>query len=503
MIKTPNIDALAYTGLILNNYYVTPICTPSRSALMTGKHPIHTGMQQGVLKGAERRGLPLSEKLLPEYLRELGYVNYIVGKWHLGFYKKEYTPTYRGFKKHVGFWTGHQDYSDHTAVENHFWGLDMRRDLEPAWDLHGRYSTDVFTGEAIKIINNHNTSDPLFLYLAHTAVHSGNPYNPLPAPDDVVEKFDWIPDYKRRRFAAMLHKLDRSVGDVIEALKKRDMLADSLIVFSTDNGGPAAGFNLNAASNWPLRGVKNTLWEGGVRGVGVVWSPKIGQPGRVSNQLFHITDWLPTLLSAAEEPEETISSTISSMNLDGMNLWKALKDDATSPRQSVLHNIDDAFHNAAITKNGWKLLRGITYSGAWDRWYESSEANYTYVEVDVIESTAGRSLTSAGSILTPEIIRKLRFDATLNCEAPKIRNVCRPTEEDCLFNVSLDPCEFNNVAKENPEMVRLLGEELKKWNATAIKPSNKPLDPKGNPKLWNYTWTNFGDYEKLSNERTN
>lgn len=81
------------------------------------------------------------------------------------------------------------------------WGLDMRRDLEPAWDLHGRYSTDVFTEEAVKIIKNHNTSDPLFLYLAHTAVHSGNPYNPLPAPDDIVEKFDWIPDYKRRRFA--------------------------------------------------------------------------------------------------------------------------------------------------------------------------------------------------------------------------------------------------------------------------------------------------------------
>ncbi|OXU27087.1 hypothetical protein TSAR_008392 [Trichomalopsis sarcophagae] len=266
-IPTPNIDALAYSGLILNRYYVSPICTPSRSALMTGKYPIHTGMQRGVLKGAEPRGLPLKEKLLPEYLRELGYRTHIVGKWHLGFYTKEYTPTYRGFESHLGYWTGHQDYYDHTAVEEPYWGMDMRRNMEPAWDLHGQYSTDVFTKEAVKLIKSHNASQPMFLYLAHAAVHSANPYNPLPVSDEIVDKIK-IPEYKRRRFAGragMTSAMDASVGSVIEALDKRNMLRDCLIVFSTDNGGPAEGFNLNAASNWPLRGVKDTLFEGKYR----------------------------------------------------------------------------------------------------------------------------------------------------------------------------------------------------------------------------------------------
>ncbi|ENN71901.1 hypothetical protein YQE_11438, partial [Dendroctonus ponderosae] len=298
-IPTPNIDALAYSGLILDNYYVTPICTPSRSALMTGKYPIHTGMQHAVLYGAEPRGLPLTEKILPQYLEELGYVNHIVGKWHLGSWKKEYTPLYRGFISHLGYWTGHQDYFDHTAVENPGWGLDMRRNMSIAYDLHGQYSTDLFTEESVRLINEHNTEKPLFLYLAHAAVHSGNPYEPLRAPDDEVDKFEYIQESQRQKFAAMLSKLDQSVGAVVKALKNRNMLENSIVIFTSDNGGPAAGFNLNAASNYPLKGVKNTLWEGGIKGAGLVWSPLIKKPARVATQLMQIADWLPTLLEAA------------------------------------------------------------------------------------------------------------------------------------------------------------------------------------------------------------
>lgn len=97
---------------------------------------------------------------------------------------------------------------------------------------------------------------------------------------------------------AMVTKLDESVGLIVKELQKRKMLNNSIIVFSTDNGGPAEGFNLNHASNWPLRGVKNTLWEGGIRGAGVLWSPRLKKPKRVAEQTIHIADWIPTFLTA-------------------------------------------------------------------------------------------------------------------------------------------------------------------------------------------------------------
>ena len=108
---------------------------------------------------------------------------------------------HRGFESHVGYWTGHHDYYDHTAVENPSWGLDMRRGMDVAYDLHGQYTTDVIARESVRVISQHNASQPLFLYIAHAAVHSGNPYNPLPAPDATVSKFTKIPNFNRRKFA--------------------------------------------------------------------------------------------------------------------------------------------------------------------------------------------------------------------------------------------------------------------------------------------------------------
>uniref|UniRef100_A0A336MIA9 CSON000254 protein n=1 Tax=Culicoides sonorensis TaxID=179676 RepID=A0A336MIA9_CULSO len=496
-IPTPNIDALAYSGIILNRYYVTPLCTPSRAALMTGKYAIRTGMQHTVIYGMEPRGLPLNETILPQYLNQLGYQSHILGKWHLGHFKRVYTPLYRGFDSHVGYWTGHQDYYDHTAEESGVWGLDMRRGLDVARDLHGKYTTDIVTEEAVHLIKNHNETKPLFLYLAHVAVHSGNPYNPLPAPDEVVAEMSHIEDYKRRRFAAVLTKLDRSVGEVVKALHDTNMLKNSIIIFSTDNGGPAAGFNINAASNWPLRGVKNTLWEGGVRGAGLIWSPLLEQRERVSNQLMHITDWLPTLYSAAGGDVSTLK------DLDGLDLWPALSKNQNSPRNEALINIDDIWDSHGMVVGDYKVVKGTNYHGAWDNWYgpAGNRDPKSYNVENVHKSHAGSALHSLGLLPDDNKIRELRLNADINCSNITSTSHCNPLEAPCLFNVVSDPCERHNLAKLYPTILNAILDRLKYHNSTALPPNNVPTDPRGDPRLWDYTWTNFDDYHLIEMEK--
>lgn len=316
------------------------------------------------------------------------YSNHIVGKWHLGSYKRVYTPLMRGFDSHIGPWTGHHDYFDHTAEEKGMCGLDMRRNFDVAYDLHGKYTTDVITSEAVKIIQNRNASQPLFLYVAHTAVHSSNSYSPLPAPDETVAKIVNIEDYNRRKFAAMMHHLDQSVGSIVEALAQARILSNSIIIFSTDNGGPAAGFNLNAASNFPLRGVKNTLWEGGVRGAAFIWSPLLKMSQIVSDQMIQISDWLPTLLYAAGGDLSVLE------NIDGINQWDALNANIPSNRNEILHNIDNIWGSSSILVDKWKLVAGTNYNGQWDSWYgPEGDRNVSSYPVDsLMISKAGKAL---------------------------------------------------------------------------------------------------------------
>lgn len=151
----------------------------------------------------------------------------------------------------------------------------------------------------------------------------------------------------------MASKMDQSVGKVVEALRVANMLNNSIIVFTTDNGGAAGGFNINAASNWPLRGVKNTLFEGGVRGIGLMWSPLLAKRNRVSTQVFHIMDWLPTLYHIAGGDVSNLGP------IDGIDVWDALSKDLITNRTEILHNIDDIWGNAALTIGNYKMLKGM------------------------------------------------------------------------------------------------------------------------------------------------
>jgi hypothetical protein len=141
------------------------------------------------------------------------------------------------------------------------------------------------------------------------------------------------------------------------------------------------------------------------------------------------------------------------------------------------------------------LLTGTTDNGAWDNWYGPSGRDYDYNATLVIDSVTGQALKSINISLTPEMIEVLRNFSKINCSNSNIRDVtCKPLEASCLFNIAEDPCEMNNLADEYPEILKSLEETLIKFNNTAVLPGNLPLDPRGDPKYWNYTWTNFGDY---------
>ncbi|XP_037121096.1 arylsulfatase B [Syngnathus acus] len=379
-INTPNLDKLSAAGVRLENYYVQPLCTPSRNQLMTGRYQIHTGMQHQIIWPCQPYCVPLNETLLPELLSEAGYATRMVGKWHLGMYKKDCLPTRRGFHSYFGYLTGSEDYYTHVrcdriaAINQSRCALDLREDEAPAPGYKGQYSTEMFSQRAVQIIAKHDPKKPLFLYVALQAVHS-----PLQVPQRYVAPYAFIQDPHRRAYAGMVSAMDEAVGNISLALRQAGLWDNTVLVFSTDNGGlPEQG-----ASNWPLRGQKWSLWEGGVRGVGFVSGPLLEQPGSTSRELLHVSDWLPTLVGLAGGRLNATKP------LDGFDVWNAISKGFASPRLELLHNIDPMYTDmapcpglkrdgkgvflsgfnvsihAAIRSSNWKLLTGYPGCGVW------------------------------------------------------------------------------------------------------------------------------------------
>ncbi|XP_014477303.1 PREDICTED: arylsulfatase B-like [Dinoponera quadriceps] len=497
-IPTPNIDALGYNGIILNRHYVLPSSTPSRTAFFTGQYPIRLGMQGESIRGGEPRGLPLNIKILPEYLRGLGYTTKLIGKWHLGYYTPQHIPIHRGFDAFFGFYNSHVSYFDYKYSYQNMSGYDMHRGDNPAYGLNDRYATDLFTDEAMKIIQHHEPPWPLYLQISHLAVHA-----PIESPEDYHhsddQRFKHIREVNRRKYARMLSRLDESVGRIVHTLGNRGMLKDSLILFLTDNGAAPIGKFRNWGSNYPLRGMKYTLYEGGVRGVAVLWSPRLRKAARVSNELVHITDWLPTFYSAAGGDLKDLGE------IDGVDQWRMLSEGHPEVRQTLLLNIDEVSKTEGAIYKSFKLLRGSFEGGHYDGHYGDSgrfvpiEIKKSNEEVEVLSytDTVLKSLVSqsityhlGGPVTQPSTMNQLRLEATIYCR----RNIsyynsfitCNVT--DCLFDINNDPCETKNIAHQYVRIVRELDLFLVQYAQNVTRQATVHLDWPADPRRTNNTW---------------
>lgn len=374
-VHTPNLHALFQEGQRLTRHYGQPVCSPSRAALHTGRVPLAYGLQTYVIDPeGVNYGLNLNETTLPQLLKARGgYSCHARGKWHMGMAQWNQTPTFRGYDSFQGFYSGGQDYFTHSEAG----GYDFHYDPTPNcgagcsqmdWDKQGIYSTHVFTSGAVDVITNHDpATSPLFLYLAYQAVH---------APDQVPPQYEapynaTIPasDPRRRTFAGMLSALDEGIGNVTAALKAKGMYDNTIIVIVADNGGPvacSAGIcgDHTGTSNYPLRGGKHSLWEGGTRLFALLRTPHSTMPvGTNHTGLMHHVDWLPTLLDAAGVGGYTPAP---GFELHGVSQWAALTTGCPSPRNETLLNIDPyqplappyQGNAAIVTAEGWKLIVG-------------------------------------------------------------------------------------------------------------------------------------------------
>lgn len=437
-LKTPHLDRLAAEGIKLENYYVQPICSPTRSQLMSGRYQIHTGLQHRVIMPAQPNALPYDEKILPEQLKACGYDTHMVGKWHLGFYEEKFLPFNRGFNSYYGYLTAQEDYYTHVSCGG--WkipcGIDMYSSVEgPTNSSQGEYSTNLFTRKAIQAIDNRDKSKPLFLYLAYQAVHG-----PVEVPQKYMEPFEHIKDKTRRTYAGMVLAMDEAIYNLTNHLEASGMMNNTIIVFSTDNGGQTN----EGGNNWPLRGRKDTLWEGGVKGVGFVYGKSLDIKSVTHRGLLHVSDWLPTLLGASRCPK--INGT---KPLDGFNQWGAILQKSPAPRSEILHNIDPKekvirFQNkslpfdirvkSAIRSGPWKLLTG---NPGFDKWVKPPESQQSSEEINSSDFISMSNLVY-------------------------------------LFNIDEDPYEHKNVASSNPEVVIDLLMRLAKYESTAV-PVRYPL----------------------------
>ena len=287
--------------------------------------------------------------------------------------------------------------------------------------------------------------------------------------------------------------MDNAIGDILQKLEQKGALNNTIIVFSTDNGGPPNGFNRNWANNFPLRAGKGYFYEGGTRGTALVSGPMFRKrAGQVSKDLMHISDWFPTLIEAAGGDSSSLG------DIDGLNMWDVLTGrNLTGPRTEVLIDMDSFENSVAIKLGDYKYLKNPRdgYSKSYDNWFQ---APGKYPDTN-------ETLTP-GTTKSQVYCGRIPKNVNLSCFSQK------SGEEECLFDIKNDPCEFFNLI-DNPNFSAVKENILTRveyWKSQEVTPLNPPIDPKANPVNFGYIWqpwtndpiippnANLGEREALS-----
>jgi arylsulfatase A-like enzyme len=413
-IDTPSLDRLAAEGMQLDRFYTTPICSPTRAALMTGRDPIRLGVAYATIMPWQNNGVHTEETFLPELFRDAGYQTAMVGKWHLGHAQQVFHPNARGFEHFYGHL--------HTEVGffppfGNLGGKDFQRN-GVSIDDEG-YETYLLADEVSRYIREREEGKPFFIYMPFIA-----PHTPHDAPDDLKEKYADMEDTReparskqtdqtrlinkimmqpsaRPLYAAVVEGMDRAIGQVLDTLEEQGLAENTIVLFFSDNGGAAYAYG--GADNVPLRGGKGEVFEGGIRVVANIRWPEQIEAGSKMESIMSVMDVLPTLTAAAGIEAET------TFELDGKNMLPAIVDGAEMPREDYLFFISETpirnHVNVTAFNDDWKLVQRIV---------------------------AGLS----------------SVDIT-----------------NFLFRIDEDPYEYTNLAQEYPKVVAEMAKEIHYWRS--------------------------------------
>ncbi|MFT5484781.1 MAG: arylsulfatase B, partial [Halieaceae bacterium] len=409
-IDTPSLDRLAAEGVQLDRFYTTPICSPTRAALMTGRDPIRLGVAYGVIMAWHNFGVHPDEHFMPQSFQSAGYNTAMVGKWHLGHALQAYHPNSRGFDHFYGHLHTEVGYFPPFANQK---GKDFQINGVTA-DTDG-YETYVLADEVSRYIQERDTEKPFFLYMPFIA-----PHTPLAAPHDLMEKYAGLTDNRKQArsthtddsrtmrklmlrpsarpaYAAVTDAMDQAIGQVLDTLDTEGIADNTIVLFFSDNGG--AAYATGGADNVPLRGGKGETWEGGIRVVSAMRWPKKLAAGQKIDNIMTVMDVFPTLAAAAGiEPQNK------KFKLDGKNMWPAIADGQSIPRKDFIYFVSETPIRGSfmltVFNEEWKLVQEVE-----------------------------QGLLSA-------------------------------TVTNYLFKINEDPNEYNNLASQYPDVVAALSEKM-------------------------------------------